>query len=405
MLEKNAHINVAYHFMAEAIIIFLFAIPFLKGEYQQVPYWSYLALSLGLCIIYTLYSVYHKVFAWYIITAPIYMLVFFFVGYPFLLSVAFPILFTYRYIFLRKDSMLKRETIYINITIPLAIFLLIWIKDPEIVLYAFLLLILLLSGNIYSHLYHLKKMERHIIGKKLWLTFSGFTGILALFMFLLFYFRDVFNKMWYGLMEIPGYLGGIIGTLIGQLFPDPKPPDSMENNDPLDDLLGSESQTEKLTDLLPEDRGTPFFEKYGHLIYWVVGAIILIIILFIAVRYFRNRFKPAADTTQSDVTSYDTIDIDKNGETHTSFFSRLFKSPHNKVRKLIYQFERDAEKVNAGRYSYETLDTWMNRLGFDVDLTAYKRVRYGNNEEINDDEAQALKKQLQTIRHDLKNNK
>src|SRR5699024_4370205 len=119
MLEKNATINVAYHFMAEGMIIFLFAIPFMNGEYQWIPYWSYLTLTLSLCLLYTLYSIYNKNYAWYIITPPICMLVFFLAGYPVFLSVVFPVLFAYRYIFLRKDTHLKRETIYLNISIPL----------------------------------------------------------------------------------------------------------------------------------------------------------------------------------------------------------------------------------------------------------------------------------------------
>lgn len=402
MPKKNANINIAYHFMAEAIIIFLFAIPFMSGEYQWVPYWSYLGLALGLCILYTIYSIYNTSYLLYIITAPLYMGIFFLAGYPFLLAIVFPILFAYRYIFLRKDTLLKRETIYLNVAIPLAILLLIWIKDPEIVVYAFLLLTLLLSGNIYSHLYHLKKKDRHIIGKNLWMTFGGFTGVLAVCMLLLFYFRDVFNKVWYALMEIPGYLGGKVGMLIGHLFPDPKPPESM-NDDAMNDLLGSESQTGKLTDLLPDEANTPFFEKYAHLIYLVIGVIILIIVIVMAISYLRNRFKPIAVSEQTDTTTYSSLNIEK--EPKKSFFSRLFKAPNNKIRKLIYQFERDAEKVNAGRYSYETLDTWMKRLGFQMDLSAYKKIRYGNNEEVDDEEAQTLKEQLQTMRNNLKNNK
>lgn len=404
MPAKNEIINIAYHFFAEAMIVFLFATPFMNGEYQWIPYWSYLALILGVCVLYSVYSFYSKGFAWYIVTTPLIILIFFLVGYPFVLSVAFPILFTFRYIFLRKDSMLSRESVYLNVTIPLAVFLLIWIRDPEIIIYTFLLLTLLLGGNIYSHLFNLKKKERHYIGQKMWLTLGSFTALFAIAIFLLFSFRDVFNKMWYGLMEIPGYLGGKVGMLVGYFFPNPKPPEAIDDQD-MANLFGEgdKENADQFNELLPERNESSIIEEYDYLIYWSIGVIILTIVIIMAVRHFRNRFDPVAEPTDHITTHYNNLETED--ETDSSIFRRLFRAPNNRIRKLIYQFERDAEKVNASRYPYETVDAWMERLGFDVDLTTYKKVRYGGNDNVNDEEAQMLKEQLHKMRNTLKKNR
>jgi len=143
--------------------------------------------------------------------------------------------------------------------------------------------------------------------------------------------------------------------------------------------------------------------KYGDLIYWSVGIIALIIILIAAIRFFRHRFEPAEDSSGNQNIHYRNTEADvKSGK---SLLSHRFKTPSNSIRKLIYQFERHAEKADAGRYSYETLDAWKERIGFHVDLTAYKKVRYGDVKKVSDEEAKALKKQLQVIRNNLKKRK
>lgn len=81
---KNMNINIAYHFMAEAMIIFLIAIPFTYGEYHQVPYWGYLGMTFGMCFIYSLYTTGEKSLGWYIATVPVFIVLFFVADYPFI---------------------------------------------------------------------------------------------------------------------------------------------------------------------------------------------------------------------------------------------------------------------------------------------------------------------------------
>src|SRR5699024_9991674 len=146
-MTKNATIKVAYHFLAEAIVIFLFALPFMNGEYHCVPYLNYLLLVGGVCLLYSIFSFYETRLSAYILSAPVIIFIFYITGYPLMPAVVFPILLTFRYIFLRKDTFPKKENIYLNVTIPVAIILLIWIQDAEIVVYAFLLLIVLLMRS------------------------------------------------------------------------------------------------------------------------------------------------------------------------------------------------------------------------------------------------------------------
>ena len=403
-MTKSATINVAYHFLAEAIVIFLFAIPFMNGEYHWVPYWNYLLLVGGVCLLYSIFSIYETRLSAYILSAPVIIFIFYITGYPLIPAVAFPILLTFRYISLRKDTFPKKENMYLNVTIPVAIILLIWIQDAEIVVYAFLLLIVLLMGNILSHLVSVPRKERHDIGKKLWFPLGSFAGILAISTLLLFIFRDIFGKVWYSLMEIPGYIGGKLGMLLGHFFPDPNPPGSLENED-IEKLFGADDTgVKQINETLPAREESSVLEEYVHLIYWGIGILILMVIIILAMRYFRHRFKFEPQQIPHTQVQHSRLDADEMSA-NQSMFSRFFNTPNNKIRKLIYQFERDAEKADAGRYSYETLDAWMERLGFQIDLAAYKRVRYGGHENVNEEEAQTLKEQLQAVQKDLRKRK
>src|SRR5699024_7395953 len=54
MRQKNVIIVRAYHFMAEMLIIFLLAVPFLNVS--ETLYWSYAGVASGICILFTFYA-------------------------------------------------------------------------------------------------------------------------------------------------------------------------------------------------------------------------------------------------------------------------------------------------------------------------------------------------------------
>src|SRR5699024_101237 len=132
MMEKNSTINIAYHFLAEGMIVFLLTVPFTYGEYTQIPYWVYLGMIFAMCVVFSVYSINEKMYGWYMATMPVFTLFFLMAKYPLYLSIGFPLVLTYRYIQLRKDITPNKETSYLNVIVTVSIALLIWVKDLEI---------------------------------------------------------------------------------------------------------------------------------------------------------------------------------------------------------------------------------------------------------------------------------
>ncbi|HLQ71653.1 MAG TPA: hypothetical protein VK142_07605, partial [Bacillota bacterium] len=293
MLNKNATINIAYHFLAEGMIIFLLAIPFTYGEYHQLPYWSYLGIVSVMCVAYSVYTANEKRYGWYIATAPAFIALFYVFNFPLYLSVGFSLLLLYRYIILRKETILNKETTYFNVIVILSMALLIfWLRDIELIIYPFLLLSLLLSGNILSHLQALKKEEQQDIKQQLWMTFGSVIVMGAISVIFIFSIRDVFNRIWYGLMSIPGYIAGKFGDLIHTFFPEP----TIFEGFTWEKLFGTGELGKNFKKRLPEDKNTADIMDYAHMIYWIIGILIIVVITTLSIRYFRNRFNPIVAT-------------------------------------------------------------------------------------------------------------
>lgn len=400
-MQNHKNMNVANHFLAEAMIIFLIAVPFMEYKYQWIPYWRYLGLILAICLLFSAYTKYRDDYAWYIWTVPFLVVVFYVSGFSIFLSVLFPVLLTFRYIYLRKDSALNRGMAYINLTVVLTIFLLIWIKDISLVIYAFFILTFLLVGHILSHFMAIKQSQSDVVKRKLWMTIATIFGISTTGLILLYMFRNIFTGIWTSVMSAIGYVGGKFGVLVGYILPDIEPTEEKENEDPERNEAWQE-QNENMEDKLPDQNGSSLLEDYGSIILWGMGVVILIALFILAFRYTRSRFnEPGKTGDTQEVVTYSDLD-DVSALHKTSLFNRFFQAPEHQVRKLIFLLERDAAKVNAGRLSCETLDSWLERLGFTIDMSTYNKVRYGNVENVSDEEVQTLKKHLKHIRDYLK---
>lgn len=87
---------------------------------------------------------------------------------------------------------------------------------------------------------------------------------------------------------------------------------------------------------------------------------------------------------------------------------RRFKnrSPENRIRKEIYHLEKFAEKLQLGRYEFESLSEWMGRIGLkdcDKIITVYEKVRYSTSEDNGNfnefkQEVEKKKKELKEIK-------
>src|SRR5690625_2748588 len=98
MKNKHSNITYAYHFMSEAIIIFMIFLPIMYYHYQFVLYWTFLAVIIGICLLFSIYSKFTTKFSIYMLTVPALTGLFYVVGFPIELSIIFPVLMTWRYL-------------------------------------------------------------------------------------------------------------------------------------------------------------------------------------------------------------------------------------------------------------------------------------------------------------------
>src|SRR5699024_458814 len=138
MSKKHLNITYAYHFMSEAIIIFLFAIPILYLHYRWIPYWSYLFTVVLLSVLFSIMAKHLTNYSIYIIVGLLLVPIFYFLNYPLIVNLLFSGLLIWRYINVRSRSMidLNRENGYIILSIILATLGVIIVRDSEIVIYA-----------------------------------------------------------------------------------------------------------------------------------------------------------------------------------------------------------------------------------------------------------------------------
>src|SRR5699024_2600082 len=150
MRQKNVIIVRAYHFMAEMLIIFLLAVPFLNVS--ETPYWNYAGVASGICILFTFYASRTDTNAWFISSIPLLALSFYIVGFNLFFSILFACLCTWRFINICHNSILKREGTYIIFALLMAIILVVWFQNMTPVIYFVLILFILMIGNICSQL-------------------------------------------------------------------------------------------------------------------------------------------------------------------------------------------------------------------------------------------------------------
>src|SRR5690606_14645878 len=126
---RNLKVIHAYHFISEAIIVYLLLLPVVFHHYMQVDYWIFIFLVLGLALTYTIIAKYSTGHLWYFLSVPVVIAVFLMVGYPLGLSITFTGLMTWRYIAIRSEMYLQRENMYLILTLVLTVLGLLFLRD------------------------------------------------------------------------------------------------------------------------------------------------------------------------------------------------------------------------------------------------------------------------------------
>jgi hypothetical protein len=154
-----------------------------------------------------------------------------------------------------------------------------------------------------------------------------------------------------------------------------------------------------------ENRGEPNLIEEAttsnlDLIIWIVGAALLVVVLFFIFKrsgsFMLREYMTTNDQEQlSAITQVET----KKG---------WFRSnrPKNEIRRLFYDFEKFMEKLGHGRSYNETVEDWFIRINASDELKTivaktYRRVRYGEKEVTKEEKAQftrALKELKKAIK-------
>lgn len=392
MQNRHPTITNAYHFMSEAIIIFLIAIPVMYYHYQWIPYWSYLGVAVGTCVLFSVFSKRLRMYGWYILTAPFIALLFYMLDYPIIMSLIFAGLLSWRYINILSETSLSRESGYILSTILLGGALILLVNEPQIIIYAYLQFVLLIVGYVSSHLAVINKKDRKQFNYKIWVyVISAFAFGSALF----FMFFD--SGRYLVMKALEGIIYAVSLTFSEAAY-------LLRFID-----ITHKSQDEDLSKMGPaetpqydQELGPSLFEIIAPYFYW--GMIILAssLIILLVYRSYMRKFNGINYEGASEAVSYSDLDNRANGNKR-SIGDRLkhyFNKPNHPARKMVYKFEHNATKNGYGRNPFETIEEWFSRLDLTADLAIYQKVRYGDSD-VSSEEIESLKVELREA--ELKN--
>ena len=393
MQNKHPTITYAYHFLSEALIIFLIALPMMHFYYNFVPYWSYVLMVSSICLLFSFFSVRGTAYGPYIITAPFIMILLYMFNFPIVMSIAFGIVLTWRYIDIRSEVSPSRENSYVRWALVLSTFSVLMNNDHELIIYVFLLFIVLIFGYISGHLAVIHRDDRKRFDRKFWLYIvSGMVIGTTIIYFSFNTVRFIVSKVWTAISYVIIFVGGNLIRLLQHLEltaleqdPDYEDPEELgDDESPIPEEF--------------QESGSVLFENITTIMMWIIVAIIIGFIFYIAYRFFKEKFESPIHKEADDVVSYGSLD--KGDRWRNNIFQRFMeryrRSPRDPVRKMVYQFERQASKTNYGRYRYETIENWLQRIGVNMKLETYQKVRYGHME-VSDDDIQQLTQQLKQI--------
>lgn len=395
MRNNSYNITYAYHFLNEAIIIFLMALPFLYYHYFWVPYVSYLIITVALCIVFTVITRLTTSYFWYIMMAPVLFIVFYMLGYPILMGILFACIFIWRYIDIRKEEIINRENTYILLTLILTAFVVLLIDDSRIMLYPFFQFIILIFGYIISNLAVVKKENWKHFDKKIPFYFIGLLAMSAGIFYLLFsYARIAVLMAWDVLIAlITESLTGVSKLLSFIKV------EEMEWQDQENEIDGGEGNEywNKLEEFNVVDTITNY---WAIAISLLILSIVLFFVLILAMKRFRGKIDQIE--VDDDSVTYNAINptAKQSNRSILSGLNKYFNKPTHPIRKMVYQFEKKTTNTKKGRKSSETFKEWIARNGWKVDLYIYEKVRYGN-QDVSDRDVTLLKQQLKEIEAEL----
>lgn len=146
-----------------------------------------------------------------------------------------------------------------------------------------------------------------------------------------------------------------------------------------------------------------FIEAFTFFVVTAIALFFLGFACFYLWKLFKKRFsREISEEPYQEGISYVSID-DQGRQMNWSLknsLKRYLKRPSHPIRKMVLQLEQKAAKSKKGRMEYETVEDWLARIGLDIDLAIYQKVRYGETD-VSEQEVGYLKAQLKEIELNL----
>jgi|SRR5699024_1681955 len=403
MQHKQIVIAHAYYFLCEMIILFLLAYPFFYHYYMWIPYWSYLLILAASCVTFSIMAFKNASIVWAWLCLPMLCFIFIVFDYPLFLAILFSSLFVIDYVILHKQELLKREAIYIILGIVISAFHLLIMNTWTFYGYFLLLLVFVFLGYIVSHIAVVKKQARKQFQYQLiFYFFAILTGSAALFYLLADPIKKSVFFLWHlavimftgGLKGFSAAVGYVLTGDIERGWPDQEDDGGNPSSYPRE-------EREAVSGHYIMDYVNP-----GFVI--AVACLLLVVIILLTIMFFNKRKRKKALNSgrkPADISHQSPLQYSGVDEVPKGFRNpfRLFKKPEHPIRKLVFQFERKAEKNNKGRMPFETVGEWLTRIGMDDELAIYQKVRYGDAGNVSEEETVLLKSRLKKLQGELEN--
>lgn len=312
--------------------------------------------------------------------------IFYILAYPLWISIVFAVLLTNSAISLRREHKLENEGFYLRIILIASIIIPLFIHDASFIIFVVTTLLLLIVGNILRNMTVLPKEDRR--SRSTWFL-TSMLGVIVVAITAMY-----FSFNWIRLAV--GFVWGIITTTLAQLgsflvylislIPIPEPEDDEEDQPEAD--MGEPP---------PEfyDDSETLIDQAFSWILIVISVIAAYFIIRLIIRLMKQSFNRKVFT--EDHVSYEHIeDAEKKKRSWRDRLRGLIPQPKDHVRKRMFQFEKAMNRTDDGRKQDETLEEWIDRMGWDIDFDVYQRVRYGTFEGTKED-AEALKQKMDGI--------
>jgi hypothetical protein len=372
MNQKNMLITHAYYLMSEGIILYLVALPISFYYFNAVSWWYYFAIIVGISAVYSIFAKFIKSYVPYILLIPVATSIFYGIGYPILLSLAFSGVLAWRYIIIRTKLFFNSETTYLSMAIFLTLLGILIVRDIQLVVLPLVQIMINMLGYTISNLVEIKPEDRKSFNRTMWLKWIGsFTMLTVIVYFLRNPLTSAANWFW----DLFGGSLSFLVTAIVKLF------DFLHINQFVNQHSNTEMQDIEISNAeepyeLPS--GDPSGGNLDIFMAIIIGALIILFIVAI----LRAMKAKVREKEQNETANFTKIEEGLNPEERKMKRSLIQKRVKidDPVRKLMYQFERKAAKLEMGRLYYESIEDWFNRLGIEGDIEIYQKVRYGEQE-------------------------